>query len=197
MLLKHWIPGILVCFVTACSVISSVASYSVTDQEIEQGLLKQIDKLAQKTSVAGIPVMLEVNDLSVTVGPDERPVVALVADATARVSVFGLSYPAKVKLGLEGEPYYSKDEKALYVRSLSLTHSEIDAGGFRGNLTPLADKYMGLFNRYLDAHPVYEIDTSKAGLGWLATMPLTMKVEAGKIVFKPQFGEDGKPQANK
>ncbi|HCA76407.1 MAG: DUF1439 domain-containing protein [Pseudomonadota bacterium] len=180
----------------ACSVISSVASYSVTDQQIEQVLLKQIDKLAQKTSVAGIPVMLEVNDLSVIVGPEERPVVALAADATATVSVFGLAYPAKVKLGLEGEPYYNKDEKALYVRSLSLTHSAIDAAGFRGNLAPLGDKYMGLFNRYLDTHPVYEIDTSKAGLGWLATMPLMMKVESGKIVFKPQFGEDEKPQAN-
>ena len=175
---------------TACSVISNVASYSVTDREIEQGLMKEIDKLTDKTAVAGVPVILEVSDLLVMVGPDERPVVAIEANAMATVSVFGLNYPATVKLALEGEPYYNRDEKALYVRSLSLTRSEIDAGGFKGNLTLVATQFMAVFNEYLSTHPVYQIDTSRAGLGWLATMPLSLQVVPGKIVFKPEFSEE-------
>lgn len=186
---KIALMALVITVVTACSVISSVASYSVTASDIEQGLLKQIDQLTQKTSIAGIPVTLSVSSLDVVVGPDNRSVVALQADADATVSVFGLSYPAKVKLGLEGEPYYNQKEKALYVRSLSLTHSEIDAAGFKGNLSSLSNRYMGLFNSYLATHPVYKIDTAKGGLSWLANVPLNLEIVPGKIVFVPQFDQ--------
>ncbi|WP_296048763.1 DUF1439 domain-containing protein [uncultured Alteromonas sp.] len=190
MLLRSFILATLLGLICACSTLSSIASYTVTEHDIEQGLLKQIDQLSEKTSVAGIPVMLSVESLDVTVGPDNRSVVALQADATASVSVFGLKYPAKVKLGLEGEPYYNQQEKALYVRSLKLTHSEIDAAGFKGNLTPLADRYMGLFNGYLASHPVYRIDTAKGGLAWLSNVPLSLDITPGKIMFTPRFSGD-------
>ena len=175
--------------ICACSTLSSIASYTVTEHDIEQGLLEHLDQLSQKTSVAGIPVMLSVSSLEVIVGQDNRSVVALRADAIASVSVFGLRYPAKVKLGLEGEPYYNQQEKALYVRSLTLTRSEIDAAGFKGNLTPLADRYMGLFNSYLATHPVYQIDTTKGGLAWLGNVLLKMEIVPGKITFLPQFNQ--------
>ena len=176
-------------WITACSVISSVASYSVTSADIQAELTGQLDKLNQKSSVAGIPVFLSVDNLQIQIGPDGRQVVSLLADAKATVSVFGLSYPAKVKLGLEGMPYYNQQEKALYVRSLTLTRSEIDAAGFKGNLTPLADRYMGLFNSYLATHPVYQIDTTKGGLAWLGNVPLNMEIVPGKITFLPQFNQ--------
>lgn len=192
MLLRSFILATLIGLICACSTLSSIASYTVTEHDIEQGLLEHIDQLSQKTSVAGIPVMLSVSSLEVVVGPDNRPVVALQADAVASVSVFGLRYPAKVKLGLEGEPYYNQQEKALYVRSLTLTHSEIDAAGFKGNLTPLADRYMGLFNSYLATHPVYQIDTTKGGLSWLGNVPLNMEIVPGEITFLPQFNQETK-----
>jgi len=179
-------------WITACSVISSVASYSVTSADIQSELTEQLDKLNQKSSVAGIPVFLSVDNLQIQIGPDGRQVVSLLADAKATVFVFGLSYPAKVKLGLEGEPYYNQQEKALYVRSLTLTRSEIDAAGFKGNLTPLADRYMGLFNSYLATHPVYQIDTTKGGLAWLGNVPLNMEIVPGKITFLPQFNQAAK-----
>ena len=172
---------------TACSVISSVASYSVTSADIEAGLASQLEKLNQKSSVAGIPVLLSVENLNIEIGPDGRQVVSLLADAKAEVSVFGLSYPAEVKLGIEGEPFYDSNEKAIYVRSLALTRSEIDAAGFKGNLSPVSEKYMSIFNAFLAANPVYRIDTSKGGLAWLATVPLDMSIAQGKIVFTPQL----------
>ncbi|MAX44964.1 DUF1439 domain-containing protein [Alteromonas alba] len=189
MLLRSFILAMLLGLICACSTLSSIASYTVTEHDIEQGLLEHLDQLSQKTSVAGIPVMLSVSSLEVIVGQDNRSVVALRADAIASVSVFGLRYPAKVKLGLEGEPYYNQQEKALYVRSLTLTRSEIDAAGFKGNLTPLADRYMGLFNSYLATHPVYQIDTTKGGLAWLGNVPLNMEIVPGKITFLPQFNQ--------
>lgn len=189
MLLRSFILATLLGLICACSTLSSIASYTVTEQDIEQGLLEHLDQLSQKTSVAGIPVMLSVSSLKVVVGPDNRSVVALQADAIASVSVFGLRYPAKVKLGLEGEPYYNQQEKALYVRSLTLTRSEIDAAGFKGNLTPLADRYMGLFNSYLATQPVYKVDNAKGGLAWLSNVPLKLDIVPGKIIFAPRFEE--------
>ena len=189
MFLRSFILVTLFSLICACSTLSSIASYTVTEHDLEQGLLEHLDQLSQKTSVAGIPVMLSVSSLKVIVGPDNRSVVALQADAVASVSVFGLRYPAKVKLELEGEPYYNQQEKALYVRSLTLTRSEIDAAGFKGNLTSLADRYMGLFNSYLATQPVYEVDNAKGGLAWLSNVPLKLDIVPGKIIFAPRFEE--------
>lgn len=182
---KSAIIVIFIALMTGCSALSSIASYTVTESEIRTEILKHIDQLSQTTRIAGIPVDLSVTGISVVIGPNGRDVVALEADATASVSVFGLRYPAKVKIGLEGRPLFDNDEKAVYVSSLTLTHSEIDAGGFRGNLALLAERYKSLISRYLGDVPVYKLDVTKPGLAWLNHMDMLMTVEPGKIIFKP------------
>ncbi|MEQ5808706.1 DUF1439 domain-containing protein [Alteromonas sp. NFXS44] len=181
---------VLVCIIIAgCSTLASLASYSVTSADLQRELDKQVTSLQEQASVVGLPILLEVNDMQVNVGPDNRQTIQLIADATATLSVPGLTYPAKVKLDVEGMPYYDSSKKAVFIRSLVLNDTTVDAMGYRGNLAPVSSKVMGLLNQFLMDQPVYEVKNVPSGYAWLTNMPLSMTVESGKIVFRPQSAE--------
>ncbi|MEG3767176.1 DUF1439 domain-containing protein [Alteromonas sp. 14N.309.X.WAT.G.H12] len=168
-----------------CSSLASLTSYTVNNSELETVLSKQLLKLNDNTRVLGVPVEIALNDLAVDIGPDNRNVIRLTVDADAIAGMLGFTYPAKVTLSLEGAPSYNASEKAIYVQSLTLLDSSIETGGFSGNLAPVSDDVMALVNSYLKTNPVYTLDTSQPGVAWLATIPLNMSVEAGKIRFAP------------
>lgn len=181
---------VLVCIIIAgCSTLASLASYNVTSADLQRELDKQVTSLQEQASIVGIPILLEVNDMQVNVGPDNRQTIQLIADATATLSVLGLTYPAKVKLDVEGMPYYDSSKKAVFIRSLVLNDTTVDAMGYRGNLAPVSSKVMGLLNQFLMDQPVYEVKNVPSGYAWLTNMPLSMTVESGKIVFRPQSAE--------
>ena len=172
--------------IAGCATLSQLSVYTVSNAELEQVLDSQISTLQKKTSLAGIPLFLDVEDMTATIGPDGRDVVQLGAIATARVSAFGLNYPAKVSLSLEGTPYYDSEEKALFVRSLSLLDSTIDAGGFKGNLAPVSGEFMQLINGYLSTNPVYRLDSTNKAVSLLSTVPLQLSVENGQLALRPK-----------
>jgi len=168
--------------IAGCATLSQLSVYTVSNAELEQVLDSQISTLQKKTSLAGIPLFLDV----ATIGPDGRDVVQLGAIATARVSAFGLNYPAKVSLSLEGTPYYDSEEKAIFVRSLSLLDSTIDAGGFKGNLAPVSGEFMQLINGYLSTNPVYRLDSTNKAVSLLSAVPLQLSVENGQLALRPK-----------
>ncbi|MBJ2129738.1 DUF1439 domain-containing protein [Alteromonas sp. IB21] len=172
--------------IAGCATLSQLSVYTVSNAELEQVLDSQISTLQKKTSLAGIPLFLDVEDMTATIGPDGRDVVQLGAIATARVSAFGLNYPAKVSLSLEGTPYYDSEEKAIFVRSLSLLDSTIDAGGFKGNLAPVSGEFMQLINGYLSTNPVYRLDSTNKAVSLLSTVPLQLSVENGQLALRPK-----------
>ena len=172
--------------IAGCATLSQLSVYTVSNAELEQVLDSQISTLQKKTSLAGIPLFLDVEDITATIGPDGRDVVQLGAIATARVSAFGLNYPAKVSLSLEGTPYYDSEEKAIFVRSLSLLDSTIDAGGFKGNLAPVSGEFMQLINGYLSTNPVYRLDSTNKAVSLLSAVPLQLSVENGQLALRPK-----------
>ena len=176
----------LATILAGCATLSQLSVYTVSNAELEQVLDSQISTLQKKTSLAGIPLFLDVEDMTATIGPEGRDVVQLGAIATARVSAFGLNYPAKVSLSLEGTPYYDSEEKAIFVRSLSLLDSTIDAGGFKGNLAPVSGEFMQLINGYLSTNPVYRLDSTNKAVSLLSAVPLQLSVENGQLALRPK-----------
>ena len=172
--------------IAGCATLSQLSVYTVSNAELEQVLDSQISTLQKKPSLAGIPLFLDVEDMTATIGPDGRDVVQLGAIATARVSAFGLNYPAKVSLSLEGTPYYDSEEKAIFVRSLSLLDSTIDAGGFKGNLAPVSGEFMQLINGYLSTNPVYRLDSTNKAVSLLSAVPLQLSIENGQLALRPK-----------
>ncbi len=178
----------LVCFtlvLSGCASLSQYSAYSVSNSELEQVLDSQLGVLQAKSDLAGIPLTLTVDDMNVNIGPEGRDVVQLGTFATANMKVLGFEYPAKLALELEGTPYYDSDKKAIFVRSLALLNSSVEAGGYKGNLAPVSDQVMALLNQYLDTHPVYTLDTSDTAVRLLTSVPLDLTIEQGKLTLKP------------
>lgn len=171
---------------SGCATLSQLSVYTVSNSEIERVLDNQLSNLQEKASIAGIPLFLEVDDIGVSIGPDGKDVVRLSTDATASIKAFGFSYPAKVRLSLEGTPYYDSEEKAIFVRSLALLDSTIDAGGYKGNLAPLSGEVMQLLNGYLASNPVYRLDTTNKTVNLLSTIPIELTVEQGQLALRPK-----------
>jgi hypothetical protein len=128
---------------------------------------------------------MKVDSMKVDIGPDNSDVVRVNTAATAALSLFGLSYPASMQLQVEGVPYYDGSQKAVYLRSVKLLSSNIEASGYRGNLAPVTNELLQLVNGYLANNPVYKLDTTNPTVQVLTAMPINMAVQNGLIRFTP------------
>lgn len=174
-------------FLSACNTTNGVSVYSFTSSEIETVLTQQLPKLSEKVSLMGLPVQFDVNDLSVNVGPDNRDVVVLGADSSAVINAFALKYPVRLKLQIEGAPFYDSAKKAVFLRNVKLLDSTVDAGGFKGNLAVLDDEAMKIINGFLAVNPVYKLNMNDPKVALLSKLPLDMKVEQGAIKLVPSI----------
>lgn len=174
-------------FLTACNSTQGVSVYSFTNAEVESVLAKELPKLSEKVKLMGLPVQLNVNDLSVDIGPDNRDVVLLGADSSAEINAFALKYPIRLKLQIEGSPFYDSEKKAVFLRNIKLLGSSVDAGGFRGNIGALDDQAMAVINTFLANNPVYTLNMNDPKMMLLSKLPLDMKVSQGAIKLVPRL----------
>jgi len=170
---------------SGCSQIQQMAAYSVSEAELEQMLRQQLPELTRKATVAGIPLTMQVEKMLVDIGPNNSDVVRLDTSASAALSLFGLSYPANMQLKIEAVPYYDGTEKAVYLRSVKLLNSSIEASGYRGNLAPVTNEMLQLINGYLANNPVYKLDMTNPTVKLLTAVPVNMAVQDGRISFTP------------
>jgi hypothetical protein len=174
-------------FLTACSSTQGLSFYSFSNSEVETALRKQLPKLSEKADLMGLPVQFEVDDLKVSIGPDNRDVVALDVDASAEIKAFIIKYAVRLTLQIEGSPFYDSKKKAVFVRDIKLLDSSIDAAGFTGNLGMLNNEVMNIINSYLAVNPVYKLDMSDPKLSLLSKLPLDMQVVKGAIKLVPRI----------
>lgn len=179
------IQWILLLLLAGCSQLQQMSSYNVSEAELEQLLRQQLPKLTRQANVAGIPLKMQVQSMQVEIGPDNSDVVRLNTAASAALSLFGLSYPASMQLQVEGVPYYDAAQQAVYLRSVKLLNSSIEASGYRGNLAPVSNELLQLVNGYLANNPVYKLDTTNPTVKLLTAVPLNMAVQNGRISFTP------------
>lgn len=182
--MRNWLI-FAVLLLTGCAQLSQMSIYSVSEPQLEQLLAQQLPKLSRQAEVAGIPLKMDVQKMSVAIGPDNTDVIRIDTAASAVLSLFGLSYPANMKLVVEGAPYYDAQQKAIYVRSVKLVDTNIEAAGYRGNLAPVSNELLQIVNGYLANNPVYRLDTSDPTVKLLTAVPLNMSVRSGSIQFSP------------
>ncbi|MAD73381.1 MAG: hypothetical protein CML20_01020 [Rheinheimera sp.] len=165
--------------------LGSLSTYNVSEADLEQMLSSQLPKLTRQANVAGIPLKMAVDKMQVDIGPDNSDLVRINTDASAVLSLFGLSYPANLQLQIEGAPYYDATEKAIFIRSVKLLDSSIEAAGYRGNLAPVSNELLQLVNGYLASNPVYRLDQTNPTVKLLTAVPVNMAVQDGKLAFSP------------
>jgi hypothetical protein len=181
--MKKCILLFVISILTGCSQLQQMSAYNVTEADLEQLLRQQLPELTRQANVAGIPLTMKVDAMQVDIGPDNSEVVRVNTAATAALSLFGLSYPASMQLQVEGVPYYDGSQKAVYLRSVKLLDSSIEASGYRGNLAPVTNELLQLINAYLANNPVYILDSTNPTVKLLTAMPVNMAVQSGRIIF--------------
>ena len=180
------LAGVLL--MAACSQLQQMSAYHVTEADIEQLLRQQLPRLARQAEVAGIPLQMSVKTMQVDIGPDNSNKIRLKTDAVAALSLFGLSYPANMQLQLEAVPFYDGTQKAVYLRSVKLLNSSIEAAGYRGNLSAVTQELMSVVNGYLASNPVYRLDQTDPTIKMLTAVPVNMAVQQGRLSFMPGKG---------
>jgi len=174
-------------FLTGCNSTQGISIYSFTNADMESVLKEELPKLSEKISLMGLPVQLDVNDLSVNIGPDNRDVVMLGADTSAEINAFALKYPVRLKLQIEGSPFYDSEKNAVFLRNVKLLDSTVDSGGFQGNLSVLDNEVMKTINAFLAVNPVYKLNMNDPKMLLLSKLPLDMKVVEGAIKLVPRL----------
>ena len=180
-----FISLLLLALLTGCSQLQQFTAYNVTEAELEQMLRQQVPELTRRATVAGIPVSITVEQMLVDIGPNNSDVVRLDTNASAALSLFGLSYPANMQLKIEAVPYYDGTAKAIYLRSVKLLSSSIEAAGYRGNLAPVTNEMLQMINGYLANNPVYKLDMTNPTVKLISAVPLNMAVQDGRLSFSP------------
>lgn len=175
----------LMLFIAGCSQQNPLAVYHVSEAQLEQVIKQQLPALTKQAQVAGIPFKLQVEQMQLSIGPDNSDVVRVKTTAAASINLFGLTYPATLALAIEGAPFYDATEQAVYLRSVKLLDSSIEAAGYRGNLAPVSQELLSLVNQFLATQPVYRLDNTDPKVRLLTLVPLNMQVQQGRIAFIP------------
>jgi hypothetical protein len=93
----------------------------------------------------------------------------------------------RLKLQVEGSPFYDSEKKAVFLRNVTLLDSTIDAGGFKGNLGVLNSEAMNIINGFLAVNPVYKLNMNDPKMALLSKLPLNIKVVEGAIKLIPSL----------
>ncbi|GAA6185248.1 MULTISPECIES: DUF1439 domain-containing protein [Alteromonadaceae] len=174
-------------FLTGCASTQGLSVFSFSNAQVQSLLSQQLPNLSEKVNVMGLPVELNVNNLSVNIGPDNRDVIALGVDSGAEINAFAFKYPVRLMLQIEGSPSYDSDKKAVYLQNLKLVDSTVEAGKYKGNLNLLNDQVMNLINTFLATTPVYKLDMADPKVALLSKVPLNIKVVEGAIQLVPSL----------
>ncbi|MGB8714557.1 MAG: DUF1439 domain-containing protein [Onishia taeanensis] len=184
--MRHLVPLILICLLglSGCSTLS----YSVSEETLQQELTAAVKDFDRSQLKAGSPLSLTLESTDLAVGPDGRDVVRIAVAGRIAVNAFASNLPADVSLSLEGMPYYDNDERAIYLRRLTLLDSRIDAPWLPVDVAPVTDMVVRLVAQTLESVPVYRLDPDAMGWGWkerLASRAVTLDIQPGRLVLKP------------
>ena len=184
--MRHLVPLILICLLglSGCSSLS----YSVSEATMQEELTAAVEGFDRAQLKSGSPLSLTLESTDLAVGPDGRDVIRLAVAGRVAVNAFASNLPADVALSLEGTPYYDSDERAIYLRRLSLLDSRIDAPWLPMDIAPVTDLVVRLVAQTLENVPVYRLDPDAMGWGWkerLASRAVTLDIEPGRLVLKP------------
>lgn len=186
-LLRYFWLCCVVLMLASCSQTNQLALYRLSEAELNQQLAQQLQQLAQKATVAGLPVKLQVKQLDVQIAPQGKPDVQLTLDTGALVQLALVQLPVQLKLSLSAEPYFDQQRQAVYLRRFQLLDSEMAAGGMQGKLKPLSAELARLLQQQLAQMPVYRLDPNKLSHRMLLNMPLQLQLTPGQISLSPAY----------
>ncbi|MFP2770402.1 DUF1439 domain-containing protein [Oceanisphaera sp. KMM 10153] len=167
------------------SACAGLSQYSVSESEIEKSLFTLLEQQAPRLT-QGL-VETRVDKLDLQIGPENRQVVRLNLQGETAINALIARFPAQLDLAIEGRPVYDRQQNAIFLRDLRLLQSEVDAFGYKGDMTAASAGMMQLLRAVLENQPVYRLDDSR--YSWLSKAPVAMDIAPGRLVFSPRFSD--------
>ncbi|MDO6581875.1 DUF1439 domain-containing protein [Photobacterium sp. 2_MG-2023] len=174
------------CFLASVVLLTSCASYSITEQEVQNYLDKQA-RVEQKVGFGGfVQAHVLFNDIKVGIGRSASDRINLEAKSKADISIKGQpQQKVAINVNFSAIPYYDKSEGAVYLNNLKVESLDITPntlGPFASSqiLSPLIE----IVGQYLLKIPVYKLQEDDFKQSLLKTARPELKIKNHSLVIQ-------------
>ncbi|KLV02173.1 DUF1439 domain-containing protein [Photobacterium aphoticum] len=144
---------------TCSLLLSSCASYSVTEQDMQQYLDKKVG-FERTVGIKGIAYAnVKFDDIKVGIGRVANDRVNLDAKSQAKVTIMGQK-PQSVDLNVSfsAVPYYDKEEGAIFLNDLNVENIDIQPNELNVPTKQILSPVIEMVGQFLLTRPVYRLD---------------------------------------
>ncbi|KQN56685.1 lipoprotein [Erwinia sp. E602] len=163
---------------------SQIASYSISEQEINQALAKH-NNYEKQLGVPGlVDAHIVLNDLSSQIGREEPNKVTL--NGTAKVNISSLFGPqqAEMKLKMKAQPVFDQPQGAIYLKDMELVEVQVQPEKMQGVLKTLTPYLNQSLKDYFNQKPAYLLSSDRSKAESLAKrFAKGLEVKPGELVI--------------
>ncbi|TDR74969.1 DUF1439 domain-containing protein [Photobacterium lutimaris] len=166
-------------------ILSSCASYSVTEQDIQ----KYLDDRSGFERTVGIKGLAHANikfeNVKIGIGRVANDRINLDADSNALISVQGQSpQQLQIKVNFSAVPYYDKEEGAIFLNDLNVEDIEIQPSALNLPSKQLLSPIIEMVGQYLLTRPVYRLSDQDFKQSMLKTARPELLIKNHELVIQ-------------
>lgn len=184
---KHIILTLSLLLLASCSQLNHLDMFSLKQQELQSLLLDQLEQQQGKGKMLGLPLTLTVQKLELLLAPENKQQVEIKLALGAEVDALFKPLHTDLKLHLAALPYFDDERNAIYLKNLTILDSSVGSGSSQLKLAPLSNEAKAILTQVLNRQPVYQLDCSKVTEKVLCGMPLTLLLQPGELLLKPNY----------
>ncbi|MGF1703808.1 DUF1439 domain-containing protein [Photobacterium makurazakiensis] len=173
--------------ITACFVLvlSSCASYSVTESEVQEYL----DEKASFERTVGIKGVahanVKFNDIKVGIGRVASDRVNLKAKSLAKVSFYGQApQELTIDVNFSAIPYYDKEEGAIFLNKLEVEDIQVEPNSLNLPSKQLLSPIVEMVGQFILTRPVYRLNEEDYKQSLLKTAKPELLIKNHSLVIQ-------------
>lgn len=165
--------------------LSSCASYSVTEQEV-QDYLDDRSGFERTVGIKGLAhANIKFENVKVGIGRVANDRVNLDADSQALISIQGQSsQQLQIKVSFSAVPYYDKEEGAIFLNDLNVEDIDIQPNELNLPSKQLLSPIIEMVGQYLLTRPVYRLSDEDFKQSMLKTARPELLIKNHELVIQ-------------
>lgn len=165
--------------------LSSCASYSVTEQEV-QDYLDDRSGFEKTVGIKGLAhANIKFENVKVGIGRVANDRVNLDADSQALISIQGQSpQQLQIKVSFSAVPYYDKEEGAIFLNELNVEDIDIQPNELNLPSKQLLSPIIEMVGQYLLTRPVYRLSDEDFKQSMLKTARPELLIKNHELVIQ-------------
>ncbi|RVT47573.1 DUF1439 domain-containing protein [Rheinheimera sediminis] len=184
---KQKILTLALLLLASCTQLNRIDMFSLKQQELQTVILEQLEQQQGKGKMLGLPLTLTVQQLELHLAPDNKQQIELKLALGAEVDALFKPLHTDLKLHLSALPYFDDEKNAIYLKNLNILDSSVGSGSSQLKLAPLSNEAKAILSEVLNRQPIYKLDCSKVTEKVLCGMPLTLVLQPGELLLKPNY----------